>query len=204
MEVIVTGRRLNVSDATKEIVEERTRDAIEQFADRVSRAEIEFTANEVRIPDQSVKVEITLRAKGPVVRAEGFAETQREAFEVALDRLKVQLRKAADRRKVHRGLRLADLPTELPPMDIPVAAKEEVADDRLSKVIAGIEVEGDGPLSVKEKTFSSPALTLAQALDEMELVGHDFFLYQDVESGLPSVVYRRRGYSYGVLKLNVV
>ena len=87
MEVIVTGRRLNVSDATKEIVEERTRDAIEQFADRVSRAEIEFTANEVRIPDQSVKVEITLRAKGPVVRAEGFAETQREAFEVALDRL---------------------------------------------------------------------------------------------------------------------
>ena len=204
MEVIVTGRRLNVSDATKEIVEERTRDAIEQFADRVSRAEIEFTANEVRIPDQSVKVEITLRAKGPVVRAEGFAETQREAFEVALDRLKVQLRKAADRRKVHRGLRLADLPTELPPMEIPVAAKEEVADDRLSKVIAGIEVEGDGPLSVKEKTFSSPALTLAQALDEMELVGHDFFLYQDVESGLPSVVYRRRGYSYGVLKLNVV
>ena len=204
MEVIVTGRRLNVSDATKEIVEERTRDAIEQFADRVSRAEIEFTANEVRIPDQSIKVEITLRAKGPVVRAEGFAETQREAFEVALDRLKVQLRKAADRRKVHRGLRLADLPTELPPMEIPVAAKEEVADDRLSRVIAGIEVEGDGPLSVKEKTFSSPALTLAQALDEMELVGHDFFLYQDVESGLPSVVYRRRGYSYGVLKLNVV
>lgn len=204
MEVIVTGRRLSISDATKEIVEERTRDAIEQFADRVSRAEIEFTANDVKNPEESIKVEITLRAKGPVVRAEGFSETQREAFEVALDRLRIQLRKAADRRKVHRGLRLADLSAELPPLDIPTEATGEVADDRLSRVIAGIEVAGDGPLSIKEKTFDSPALTLAQALDEMELVGHDFFLYQDVDSGFPSVVYRRRGYNYGVLRMNVV
>ncbi|MEA5634473.1 MAG: sigma 54 modulation/S30EA ribosomal C-terminal domain-containing protein, partial [Cutibacterium granulosum] len=66
------------------------------------------------------------------------------------------------------------------------------------------EVTGDGPLYVKEKVFRTEPLTLAQALDEMELVGHDFFLYVDAESGRPSAVYRRRkGYNYGVIHLDV-
>ena len=69
--------------------------------------------------------------------------------------------------------------------------------------VAGLEVTGDGPLVVREKRFSTAPLTLAQALDEMELVGHDFFLYVDAESGAPSVVYRRRAYDYGVIHLDL-
>jgi len=69
--------------------------------------------------------------------------------------------------------------------------------------VAGVEVSGDGPLVVREKNFSSPPLTLSQALDEMELVGHDFFLYVDADTGLPSVVYHRKAYDYGVLHLTV-
>ncbi len=60
-----------------------------------------------------------------------------------------------------------------------------------------------GPFIVREKTHRAPAMTLDQALYEMELVGHDFFLFQDAESGTPSVVYRRKGYDYGVLHLEV-
>ena len=70
-------------------------------------------------------------------------------------------------------------------------------------MVAGIEVTGDGPLVVREKEFKTTPLTLEQALDEMELVGHDFFLYQDANSGRPSVVYRRKAYDYGVIHLNV-
>ena len=67
--------------------------------------------------------------------------------------------------------------------------------------MAGLTVQGDGPLVVREKTFATSPLTLAQALDEMELVGHDFFLFQDAATGQPSVVYRRKAYNYGVIHL---
>ena len=62
---------------------------------------------------------------------------------------------------------------------------------------------GDGPLVVREKTHPASPMTLDQALYEMELVGHDFYLFVDKESERPSVVYRRRGYDYGVISLDV-
>ncbi len=64
-----------------------------------------------------------------------------------------------------------------------------------------VDMDGDGPLVVREKFHAASPMTIEQALFEMELVGHDFFLFADVASGLPSVVYRRRGYQYGVLRL---
>ncbi len=67
--------------------------------------------------------------------------------------------------------------------------------------IVPIEMEGEGPLVVREKTHKADPMTIDQALLEMELVGHDFYLFRDKENGLPSVVYRRRGYHYGVLRL---
>jgi hypothetical protein len=56
---------------------------------------------------------------------------------------------------------------------------------------------------VREKTHQAAPMTLDQALYEMELVGHDFFLFVDKETELASVVYRRRGYDYGVIRLEV-
>ena len=64
-----------------------------------------------------------------------------------------------------------------------------------------IEMEGDGPLVVREKFHAAVPMTIDQALFEMELVGHDFFLFTDEKSSMPSVVYRRRGYQYGVIRL---
>jgi hypothetical protein len=120
------------------------------------------------------------------------------AFEHALDRLKTQLLRASDRRKTHRGLRGG---ATLKPAEVtPVESVEEESDVR---TVAGLEVHGDGPLVVREKNFTASPLTLAQALDEMELVGHDFFLYLDAESSQPSVVYRRKAYDYGVIHLDV-
>jgi ribosomal subunit interface protein len=67
--------------------------------------------------------------------------------------------------------------------------------------VVPIEMEGDGPLVVREKFHGARPMALDQALLEMELVGHDFFLFRDVQGGLPSVVYRRFGYQYGVIRL---
>src|SRR5690606_21535491 len=129
------------------------------------------------------EVQITLRSRGPVVRAEAKANDKTLAFEMAFDRLRTQLRKAADRRKTHRGLR-TPIPVDLSALE---PSTEETHDDDTHEV-AGLVVTGDGPLVVREKVFTTSPLTLAQALDEMELVGHDFFLYQDAKTGRPSVV----------------
>ena len=68
--------------------------------------------------------------------------------------------------------------------------------------VAGIEVQGDGPLVVREKTHAGVPMSLDQALLEMELVGHDFYLFIDSDQLLPSVVYRRKAYDYGVIRLD--
>lgn len=198
MDIVVSGRHCTVGPDLKELVHERIA-TVERLRDRVIRVEVEFSASEARNPSDAIEVQITLRSKGPVVRAESKANDKTLAFEQAFDRLKVQLRKAADRRKTHRGLRSAVVedPT-------PVTVVEEVVEPEVSRrEVAGLVVDGDGPLVVRVKEFESAPLTLTQALDEMELVGHDFFLYQDAETGRPSVVYRRKAYNYGVIHLNV-
>ncbi|MDO5092954.1 MAG: ribosome-associated translation inhibitor RaiA [Propionibacteriaceae bacterium] len=200
MDVIVTGRRCTISPELKELVQDRIA-TVERLRDRVIRVEVEFSASDgTRNPADAIEVQITLRSKGPVIRSESKANDKNVAFDQAFDRLKAQLRKAADRRKTHRGLRSAAVVEELP---IPAAPETPSEPENVTYEVAGLVVNGDGPLVVREKDFEATPLTLAQALDEMELVGHDFFLYEDAGTGRPSVVYRRKAYNYGVIHLNV-
>jgi ribosomal subunit interface protein len=198
MDVVVTSRRCQLTDAFRDHVTEKL-NSLEKLKERIIRAEVVVTCTDTkRQPDQAIRVEITLNGKGPVVRAEASADDKMAAFEHALDRLKTQLLRASDRRKVHKGLRGNGVTKPVEPM---VEEEEKTTPD--VRTVAGLEVQGDGPLVVREKKFASSPLTLAQALDEMELVGHDFFLYLDKESSQPSVVYRRKAYDYGVIHLDV-
>jgi hypothetical protein len=128
------------------------------------------------------------------------------ALDSALDRMAAQMRRAADRRRVHRGRRtpvsVGQALADVAPTPNGTAAAEEPAATG-TRSIGPITVMGDGPLVVREKTHAAEPMTLDQALYEMELVGHDFFLFVDKESERPSVVYRRRGYDYGVISLDV-
>jgi len=196
MDVVVTSRRCQLTDAFREHVSDKLA-SLEKLKDRIIRAEVMVICSDARQPDQQIRVEVTLIGKGPVVRAEGTADDKMAAFERALDRLRSQLRKASDRRKAHHGLRGVSV-KDLEPA--PESATDDSSDIR---TVGGLEIQGDGPLVVREKNFTGTPLTLAQALDEMELVGHDFFLYLDAESSRPSVVYRRKAYDYGVIHLAV-
>ncbi len=199
MDVLVTGRRCQIPGEFRERVEEKMA-SIEKLRDRVIRAEVQVTADvHARQPEETTKVEITLVARGPVIRAEAVAEDKSVAFDQAFDRLKAQLRRASDRRKTRRGLRTQEAFVD--PGEPAAKAEDEASSD--VRTVAGMEVQGDGPLVVREKFFDAAPLTLAQALDEMELVGHDFFLYVDSVTGQPSVVYHRKAYDYGVIHLNM-
>ncbi|MDR1355528.1 MAG: ribosome-associated translation inhibitor RaiA [Propionibacteriaceae bacterium] len=210
MDVNISGRRINIPSEVREAVTQRLSETIDKLKENVIRADVEFNGGESGF-DKVIRVEITLRGKGPVVRAAGSSDDKLIAFEVALEHLRTQLRRAADRRKSHRGLRsqeFAEAYALYQPINSAGAASEKTTATPASqqpnvRKVAGIAVEGDGPLVVREKTHRSIPLTLEQALDEMELVGHDFFLYIDADTAQPSVVYRRKAYDYGVLHLAV-
>jgi ribosomal subunit interface protein len=203
MDVVVKCRHCNMSDQFRSYVDEKiTR--LEKLNDRAIRVEVEVSAERnKRQHDQASRVEITLRTKGPVVRAEAAAEDKLAAFDVALDKLMAQLRKAADRKRVHRGHRsprsLHEAAAELPLLE---GGAPETNGSSVHTV-AGMEVRGEGPMVVREKVHPAVPMSLDQALLEMELVGHDFYLYVDSERMVPSVVYRRRAYDYGVIRLDM-
>jgi ribosomal subunit interface protein len=201
MDVVVKSRHCNLSDQFRSYVDEKII-RLEKLDDRVIRVEVEVSAERnKRQHDQASRVEITVRSRGPVTRAEAAAEDKLAAFDLALDKLMAQLRKAADRKRVHRGQHsprsLHDAAAELPLIETGATNGSSV------RTIAGMEVHGEGPMVVREKVHPAVPMSLDQALLEMELVGHDFYLYIDSEHMVPSVVYRRRAYDYGVIRLDM-
>jgi ribosomal subunit interface protein len=201
MDVVVKGRHCTVSEAFHDYVEEKiTR--LEKLDGRVIRVDVEVSQERnKRQHNQASRVEITLRNKGPVIRAEAAAEDQLAAFDMALDKLMAQLRKAADRKRVHRGQRTPQS-LQSAAAQLPLSGGSEPVNGTEPHSVAGMEVQGDGPPVVREKVHAAVPMSLDQALLEMELVGHDFYLFIDSEHMTPSVVYRRRAYDYGVIRLD--
>lgn len=203
MDVVVTGRHCEISDRFREHAAEKLT-KLEKHDHRIIRVHVEVDCEaNPRQHDHAVHVELTAYSKGPVIRAEASADDKMGALDLALDKMAAQMRKAADRRRVHRGRR-TPVSVGKALSDVSATQAEEVADDvAIERQVGPITVTGDGPLVVREKTHPASPMTLDQALYEMELVGHDFYLYVDKESERPAVVYRRRGYDYGVISLDV-
>jgi ribosomal subunit interface protein len=205
VEIVVTGRHVQVSDRFREHLDDKLA-KVPQLAPRVQRLDIVVT-HEVnpRQAKESDKVEITCHVKGPVIRAEACAEDKYAALDVAIDKLFERLRRAHDRKRVHRG-------RHAPESVARATARTATFPSNASGSVDGGESGGDGalldslgavdsPIEVREKVHAASPMTLDQALYEMELVGHDFYLFHDSGTHRPSVVYRRRGWSYGVIHL---
>lgn len=220
MEIVVKGRKAEVTDRfRKHAVDKLSR--IERYDHKVISLDVELSKERnPRLSERCDRVELTMRSRGPVVRAEACAPDFYAALDAAAHKLEAQLRKAADRRHEHhrRGpLSVGAASAELAEIDgfdyvprpagsVEVAAgapagRTASANGSDKHMVGSLEVEGDGPLVVREKTHAARPMGLDQALYEMELVGHDFYLFVDSDSKLPSVVYRRRGYDYGVIRV---
>ena len=203
MEIVVKGRHCELSDRFRRHVEEKlTR--LEKFNQRIIRVDVEVTQeSSPKLTSETVCVEITIRSRGPIMRSEACAEDKLSALDKALERLVAQARKAHDRRRVHHGTRSpTSLAHAMAAVSEPVAPSTESGPGDSVHKVGPLTVMGDGPLVVREKTHPADPMTLDQALYEMELVGHDFFLFIDKESDSPAVVYRRKGYDYGVIRLD--
>ncbi|MCL2466253.1 MAG: ribosome-associated translation inhibitor RaiA [Micrococcales bacterium] len=203
MEIVVTGRHWDVSAKFRDHVESKVV-KIEQLAPRAQRVDV-LVSREAnpRQAETSDRVELTVVDKGPVVRAEASASDPYAALDLALDKLLERLRRARDRRKDHRGNAARRLPIE-PSTLLPVNQVDKPPADEEPVVLGEVtEVSlGDSPVVIREKVYPARPMTIDDALYEMELVGHPFFLFIDSESNLPAVVYSRRGWTYGVIKLD--
>lgn len=198
VDIVVRGRNVEVPDHYRQHVADRL-SRVEKYDARIIRADVELLHEKnPRQSENCQRVEITCRAKGPVVRAEACAADFYKALDLATERLERKFRRSADRRRVHHGVKT---PTSV------AAATGALVDELLPPPVVEapepdeFDIE-DGPgRVVREKEHPAKPMTLDQALFEMELVGHDFYLFADFDSGKPSVVYRRKGYDYGVIRL---
>jgi len=201
MEIVVVGRHAEVPERFRRHVEDKLA-KVAQLAPRAQRVDVEVTHEKnPRLSEISERVELTVLGKGPVVRAEARADDPYAALDIAAAKLMERLRRAQDRRKDHhRSTGIS--PVEVRAPEAADAGEEqaltlaESPDGTVEKVL------GDSPILIREKLHTANPMTLDDALYEMEMVGHDFFLFIDAETSLPSVAYRRRGWSYGVIRLD--
>ena len=204
MDIVVTGRQTAVAERFRSHVEEKVSKAA-TLAPKTQRIEIMLSHEPNRRQAKAAeRIEITCYAKGPVIRAEACADDKYAALDLAMDKLLERLRRRNDRRRVSRGHRTpesvaqATARFDAAQLQEELAPAHESADERTDD-----SPFADSPIEVREKVHASAPMNLEQALQEMELVGHDFFLFHDSETDRPSVVYRRRGWSYGVIHLDV-
>ncbi|MER7002415.1 ribosome-associated translation inhibitor RaiA [Dactylosporangium sp. NPDC000555] len=219
MDIVVKGRNVEVPDHYRQHVADKLQ-KVERYDHKLIRVDVElFHERNPRQSDHCQRVEITCYSRGPVIRAEACAADFYSALDNAISKLDSRLSRAADRRRVHRGRRApvsvaaATASLAFTPPERFTAAAPATRSNTTQAEPAGhtggerfdlIEEGDDQPWHiVREKEHPGEPMTVDDALFHMELLGHDFFLFNDKESGRPSVVYRRRAYDYGVMSLGM-
>ncbi len=218
METNITGRNLGITDRFRDYALDKS-EKVSHLSEKALALEIKLCRhNSANGSAGDDRVELTLIGPGPLIRAESAAKDKYVAFDMALDKLIERIRRAKDRKKVHRGqhrpvsLREASnsgfsviditpagpealtRPAGKPVAEAPASAAEAVETDEDSAPYS--------PVVIREKVFPAAPMTVDDALYYMELVGHDFYLFIDAETDRPSVVYRRKGWEYGVIGLD--
>ena len=203
-EVVFKGRNVEIPDHFRVYVSQKLA-RLERFDKTIYLFDVELKHERNRRQRKSCqRVEVTARGRGPVVRGEACADSFYAALESAVVRLESRLRRGKDRRKVHYGektpVSLAAATALAPPPEKafnnsqPAEPHQHQADPEQSDHEPG--------RVVRTKEHQATPMSVDDALYEMELVGHNFFLFYDKETERPSVVYRRHAYDYGLIRLS--
>jgi ribosomal subunit interface protein len=207
VEIVVTGRNVEVPDHFRVHVAEKVA-RLERYDHKIVGLEVElFHERNRRQLKSCQRVEITGRGCGPVARAEATAQDFYTALDGAVAKLEARMRRSHDRRRITsrrarvaaaaRGGTQTAVLDEMPPIEMGIPAPRDHDHDRYLVD----EAEQRPGRVVRHKAHTAEPMTVDDALSRMELIGHDFYLFADADSGEPSVVYRRKGYDYGVIRL---
>ena len=204
-EVVFKGRNVEIPDHFRVYVSQKLA-RLERFDKTVYLFDVELKhARNRRQRKSCQRVEITARGRGPVVRGEACADSFYAALEAAVVRLESRLRRGKDRRKVHYGektpVSLAEATAVAAPPEKAFNNSEPAEPHRHDLKHEAGHYDHEPGRVVRTKEHQATPMSVDDALYEMELVGHNFFLFYDKETERPSVVYRRHAYDYGLIRL---
>jgi ribosomal subunit interface protein len=206
-EVVFKGRNVEIPDHFRVYVSQKLA-RLERFDKTIYLFDVELKhARNRRQRKSCQRVEVTARGRGPVVRGEACADSFYAALECAVVRLESRLRRGKDRRKVHYGektpVSLAEA-TAAAPLPKKAFNTEPAEPHQHDGAVVDRQDHNDHEPGrvVRTKEHQATPMSVDDALYEMELVGHNFFLFYDKETERPSVVYRRHAYDYGLIRLS--
>lgn len=208
MQIDIRGRNLDVPSRFRELAHEKL-GRMERYGVDLARIDVEVSKeNNPRLAERAIEVELTCHGRGPLLRAEAHASDKFAALDLACETLKKRLRRASEKRRSLRRRAAKVVPAGVPVEEIRLDEAEEEADaEAFAPQQDGEQPEGvvyaEGPVLVWAKTHETRPMTVGDAVDNLELIGHDFFFFFDSEANRPSVVYRRRGYDYGLIRLDI-
>ena len=189
MKLLIHGRNLDVTPAIRDYTETKLTRAIGHYDSIVKEADVHLSvARNPRVPQQTA--EVTLFANGTVIRAQERSENLYASIDLVASKLSRQLHRYKDRVQGHGPVHRS-------------AAAEEAGAASLPKPGESLTAGKEAALpsrGVRRKYFAMPAMELDQALQQLELIDHDFYLFRDASSGELQVVYRRNHGGYGVIQ----
>jgi len=190
MDIVVVGKHGEVDSKLRAFTVDKV-DRVNKFASDVRRIEVDYEHHPTRRAEDSHTCEILVHVRQHLVKGTAAATEYGIALDRTLDKVEQQMRRLHERRVGRKnGVRSKGARTAVAP----------VPDDALEATLAGSE-DGDAPLLVvKTKQFSVKPMDIEEAALQMELLGHDFFLFTNADSGLASVLYRRRDGQLGLIE----
>jgi len=208
MDVSIRGRGIGVTDRFENYVGSKT-EKVSSLLPKAQSFDVKVSRLTDRSPQHGDRVEITVIGPGPVIRAESAGSDKYTAFDIAYGRVLERIRRLKDRKQDRRGRGRTSLgeaaSNDFGVVDVTPASIETIEAVANGSTSAGETEQPDeqySPVVIRSKEFPAERYAIDEAVDQMELVGHDFFLFIEQETGKPSVVYRRKGWNYGVISLS--
>lgn len=187
MKFLIQGNNITVTDAIHSYVEEKLDKAVKHFQNLATKVDVHLSvARNARISNKH-KAEVTVYANGTVIRAQEHSENLYASIDLVSDKIARQLRKYKEKhldKKVHPQTKTAETVEEVP-------VEANLIGDRQPELPAEV---------VRMKYFAMPALTIDEALGQLQLVDHDFYMFRNKETGEVNVIYIRNHGGYGVIQ----
>lgn len=182
MKLVIQGKNIEITNAIREYVHQKIEKAVNHFQTLTTEVDVHLSVcRNPRIPKQIA--EVTIYVNGAVVRAEESSENLYASIDLVADKIARQLRKYKEKRVDRRH-----------------EPKTEIGDQPTIGDL-GLDRQPELPGNVvRTKYFAMPPMTVEEALVQLELVGHDFFMFRNAETGEINVVYERNHGGYGVLQ----
>jgi ribosomal subunit interface protein len=203
VDVVVFGKHVEVDAALRVVTLEKI-DRITKFASDVRRVDVDYGLHQTRRAGDSCTCEILVHLKNHLVKGTASAVEHVMALDLALEKVEHQMRRLHERR-IQRGRRARPNRVPTDGSTNGLGAVDEITETGLDDAdLEGATVDGTdgaGPIIVKTKQFAVKPMRPEEAALQMELLGHDFFLFRNVESNNAAALYRRRDGALGLIEV---